>query len=133
MYQILAITTVSIVAMLLIDGVWLYFMSRCFYNEKIRHLIADRPKIVPAGLFYILYNFGLSYLITYPLLSNGAAIEEMVLKAALFGAVAYGTYDLTNNATLKEWPEIVTIVDIIWGSLLTGLVTLITVNIILFL
>ncbi len=111
--------------MLLIDAVWLTVMSKVFYNKYLGHLLTESPQLFPAAIFYIIYSFGVAFLIVLPAIEGGFSNTKTFLYGAIFGFVAYATYDLTNHATLKEWPITVTIVDIIWGALLTGTLSLI--------
>jgi len=112
--------------MLIIDGVWLMLMAKSFYGKYLGHLMADTPHLPPAAIFYIIYILGLTVLIIEPALSGNSSYLKIFLFGALFGLVAYSTYDLTNQATLKDWPLIVTVVDLVWGTLLTGTVAVVT-------
>ncbi len=115
----------ALVPMLIIDSIWLKVMGKYFYSKQIAHLMASSPNLVAAGIFYVLYSFGLAFLIVLPALEGGFSNSKIFLYGAIFGAVAYATYDLTNHATLKDWPLTVTVIDIIWGALLTGTLSLI--------
>jgi len=115
----------AIVSMLAIDLVWLSLTMKPFYQKYIGHLLAEAPSILPAVIFYLIFIFGLTFLIINPALTGNFSYLKLFLYGALFGLVAYATYDLTNQATMKNWPVIVTIVDLIWGSLLTGTVAVI--------
>lgn len=115
--------------MLVIDAVWLATMMQRFYKKYMGDLVAPKANFAAAGIFYVLYVAGLVYLIIAPAINNKISLGETFLRGAVFGLVAYGTYDLTNQATLKNWPVIVTVVDLIWGTLLTGTVALIAVKI----
>lgn len=117
----------AFVSMLAIDAVWLSVMAKRFYNPNIGHLLADAPRFVPAGIFYILYIFGVVFFVVSPALASGAGFLKIFLSGALLGLFAYATYDLTNQATLKDWPTMVTLVDLAWGALLTGTITVIAV------
>jgi uncharacterized membrane protein len=117
---------VAATAMLIIDLIWLTIMMKPFYQKYIGHLLSSTPNIVPAIIFYIIFIFGLTFLVIIPALTGNFSYLKLFMYGALFGLVAYGTYDLTNHATMKNWPAIVTIVDLIWGSLLTGTVSIIT-------
>jgi uncharacterized membrane protein len=105
-----------------IDSVWLRTMYSRFYQPNIGHLLAEQVKYGPAVVFYIVYLTGLMILVVMPAFKSGAGWGQVFLMSAVFGVVAYGTYDLTNHATLRDWPWIVTVVDMIWGGLLTGVV-----------
>jgi uncharacterized membrane protein len=113
--------------MLAIDAVWLATMSKRFYSVKIGSLLADSPRLAPAGIFYLIYALGASILVVVRAVDGGSGFLEIFLLGALLGLFAYGTYDLTNQATLKEWPVVVTVVDLVWGALLTGVVSIIAV------
>ena len=126
----LKIFIVSCLTMLVIDGVWLFVMFRLYYKNKIGHIMADKMDFLAGGIFYLLYNFGLTYLIIMPLSLADNSVQKIFVEAALFGAVAYATYDLTNKATIKGWPWSVTLVDILWGAVMTGTVALITLYIV---
>src|SRR5659263_419761 len=118
----------SIVPMLAIDGVWLFTMSKRFYAKRIGSLMGLSPKLIPAIFFYLVYNLGIALLVAVPAVDDGTALFRVFLLGAVLGLVAYGTYDLTNQATLKEWPTLVTLVDLAWGALLTGTVSVISVS-----
>jgi len=123
---------IAAVAMIIIDFVWLTVMMRPFYQKQIGHLMTATPAMFPVILFYAIFILGLIVLIISPALTGNFSYLKLFLYGALFGLVAYGTYDLTNQATLKNWPAIVTIVDLIWGAFLTGTVSVITKFIIKF-
>lgn len=130
MIQSLSVALLSaVVSFLAIDAVWLSVMSKRFYTPNIGHLLAEAPKFGPAIVFYVLYLIGVLYFVILPALENGTSLFRVFLSGALFGLVAYGTYDLTNQATLKDWPVVVTAVDLVWGACLTGLVAFIAVSV----
>ncbi len=114
-----------IVAMLAIDSVWLKTMYSRFYQPHIGHLLADQVRYGPAAAFYVIYAAGLVILVLQPAMAAGSGMGRVFLYGAVYGLMAYATYDLTNHATLKDWPAIVTIVDLVWGTLLTGTVSVI--------
>lgn len=116
-----------LIPMLAIDVVWLTTMSKRFYANKIGSLLADSPRLAPAGIFYLIYALGASILVVVRAVDGDSGFLEIFLLGALLGLFAYGTYDLTNQATLKEWPLVVTVVDLAWGALLTGVVSIIAV------
>ena len=116
----------SLVPMLMIDFVWLITMSKRFYSVHIGHLMSGSPKLLPAAIFYLIYALGVAVFIIVPAIHNQSSIGKVFLLGLLFGLVAYGTYDLTNQATLKNWPTIVTLVDLAWGAFVTGIVSIIS-------
>jgi uncharacterized membrane protein len=108
----------SLVAMGVLDGAWLSFATSKLYKPGIGHLMADKPVIPAAILFYLLYAAGVTYLITLPALATGPATA--LIRGAVLGLIAYGTYDLTSLAIMNNWPTNVTIADMLWGTILTG-------------
>lgn len=117
----------ALVSLLVIDGVWLTLMGKSFYAVKLGEMMSKNFQLLPAGIFYLIYAFGLSILVIIPAIQGHFSLLKVFLFGALLGFVAYSAYDLSNQATLKNWPLIVTIVDLIWGALLTGTVSVITV------
>ena len=106
----------TLVAMLAVDGLWLSLTASPLYRAHIGHLMAKSFAPAPAALFYLLYVAGVTALATTPSASwTGAAA-----RGAILGLVAYGTYDLTNQATLRDWPWLVTAADLAWGTALTA-------------
>ncbi len=115
----------TLLPMLVIDAVWLTVMSKVFYNKYLGHLLAESPHLLPAGIFYVIYSLGVAFLVVLPAMEGGFSNSKTFFYGAVLGVVAYATYDLTNHATLKDWPLTVTVVDIVWGALLTGTLSLI--------
>ena len=99
------------------DALWLFWLMKPFYVHHIGHLFAPNANLTPAILFYLLYPISIAFLTP----KEGACWQEIVLRGALLGATAYGTYNLTNHATLLRWPLVVTIADITWGTTITAL------------
>jgi len=106
-----------------IDGAWLLYMSQRFYRHYLGYLFADTVTYSWAILFYILYSIAVNHFIFVPYLSQSqVSFSALFFEGFLFGLVAYSAYDLTNQATIKNWPLIVTVVDMLWGATLTGIV-----------
>lgn len=105
-----------------VDMVWLGVVAKNFYRKHLGYLMA--PKVVwPAAiLFYLLFIAGLVVFAVRPGLAAGEPLRALLLGAFL-GLVSYATYDLTNMATVKDWPLVVTVVDLVWGTALGGLVS----------
>jgi uncharacterized membrane protein len=113
------LTTFAVMAVF--DGIWLTLVARNFYRSNLEHLIGDTTNWPPAILFYLIYTVGAWFFATQPGVDDGSVLTA-ALRGAAFGFVAYATYDLTNHATLRGWPTIVTVVDMAWGTLLTAAV-----------
>lgn len=109
----------TLVAFLGIDAVWLGLIAKNLYKDNLGHLMAPKPSLLPAAVFYLMYVAGIMILAVYPAVDKGSLGKAVVL-GAIFGAIAYATYDLTNAATLKDWPLKITLLDILWGSVLTA-------------
>lgn len=116
----LTLYAISVPVFFLIDMVWLGLIAKNFYQEKLGYIMGD-VQWIPAILFYLLFLVGLTFFAIYPGVQAGAW-KTAALYGALFGFFTYMTYDLTNLATLKDWPLSVVIVDIVWGTVLGALV-----------
>ncbi len=114
------ITTVIFFA---IDMLWLGFVARSFYREKLAFIFTGDVNWPAAILFYLLYIGGILYFAVLPSLKD-AQWQTALLNGAILGGLCYATYDLTNMATIRQWPLIVVLVDIAWGIVLTGSVSL---------
>lgn len=112
---------VAFTTFLVIDGLWLTLIAKNFYAKHLGFLMSKTPNLTAAGIFYVIYVFTMVVLIITPALQKGS-LTTAILTGALFGLCAYATYDLTNLATIKDWPLLVTIVDIIWGTVLSAAV-----------
>lgn len=110
------------VVLLAIDSVWLWAMAGRLYRPHIGQLMRENFDPVAAIMFYVLFVFGLVVFASAPSWDSTRWITP-VWRGALFGLVAYGTYDLTNQATLRGWSWIVTGADLAWGMVLGGLAT----------
>ena len=112
-------TLISALIFLIIDVIWLSFSVKSFYRPNIGHLLLDTPVMWAAILFYLIYVIGLAVVIIEPSLDYQNT-QKFIIKAFMFGLVAYGTYNLTNMATIKGWSPNVVFVDMIWGGSLTA-------------
>ena len=134
--KIFLLYVVTFVCIVLFDIVW-FSVSSGFYKKEIGFLFGPSLNYIPALLFYLLYAVGILFFVVFPLL-KGAGLDVGVASAgafaryskaflvgAFFGLIAYGTYDLTNHTTINNWPVLVTVVDMLWGGLATGVVSVI--------
>lgn len=112
----------ALAAFLVIDLVWLGAVGRGFYQKHLGFLLAERTNWAAAILFYLLFIGGLLVFAVLPGLQAGSLVRTLGL-AAFFGLVTYATYDLTNLATVRDWPLVLTVVDMIWGMILSTLVS----------
>lgn len=105
----------------LLDFVWLGFIAKKLYYAEMGKLLLDKPNMVPALLFYAIYVVGVIVFVLNPALDK-QSWQYAAGIGALFGLVAYATYDLTNLATMKDFPVKIVIIDLIWGAALTSVV-----------
>lgn len=119
----------ALIAMLVVDGFWLAVIARGFYQKHIGHLLSSSVDWYAAALFYLIFIGALLYLIVLPALQQNTALLSVAVSGAVFGLVAYATYDLTNQATLSGWSWTVVIVDIVWGAILAAIVSVVAVYI----
>lgn len=116
---------VSLLVFSAIDAVWLGFIAKNLYARNIGFLMRPQPNWGAAIVFYLLFIAGLVFFAVRP----GAGADSLLaifMTGAFFGLVTYGTYDLTNLATLKDWPLGMTLIDLAWGAFISGSTTLIT-------
>jgi uncharacterized membrane protein len=108
-----------------IDMVWLVLVAKKFYQEQIGFLMKPDINWLAAIIFYLLFIAGLVIFVISPAVEKHSWVHALIF-GALFGLITYATYDLTNLATLKDWPLLVTVVDLIWGTVLASSISLIT-------
>lgn len=105
-----------------IDMTWLGFIAKGLYKKYLGGFLSDKVNWTAAILFYLLFIVGIFYFSILPAIEKNS-VAKAILSGALFGFFTYATYDLTNLATLKNWPLQIVFIDIIWGAVLTGLVS----------
>ena len=108
-----------------VDLVWLIFVARSFYQKQIGFLMKPDINWSAAIIFYLLFIAGLVTFVISPAVDKHSWIHA-ILFGALFGLITYATYDLTNLATMKGWPLLVTVVDLTWGTVLAASISVIT-------
>lgn len=108
---------VALAVFLALDAVWLTLMAQLLYRPAIGHLMREGFDLSAAALFYLLYGTGMVVFVILP----ARRVQDALLRGALFGLVAYATYDLTNQATMKDWPWVVTLADLAWGAFVTAM------------
>jgi uncharacterized membrane protein len=107
------------VVFLAIDAVWLGVIAKDMYKAQIGHLLAPSFRLGPAAIFYFMYVAGIVYFAVAPALASGRW-QDAVVPAAALGFIAYGTYDFTNWAVMRDWPAGMTFIDVAWGTALTA-------------
>jgi uncharacterized membrane protein len=107
------------VAFLGLDFLWLGTVATGFYKSRLGDMLLNQPNFVAAGVFYLFYVAGIVYFAVQPALVAGNWTAAAI-AGAILGFIAYGTYDMTNLATLKNWSPAVSAVDMAWGTVLTS-------------
>ena len=113
----------ALVALALVDALWLGFVSREFYKARLGQLLLDQPVWSIGILFYLIHAAGIS-VFPVPMALNGGSWTTAILYGALFGFFAYSAYDITNLATLRGWPMTVSLVDLAWGTVATAIASM---------
>lgn len=121
----LKLAVIAFLVFLVIDFVWLVFISRKLYDRELKAIKKEKINWVAAGIFYVIYIIGIVFFVISPAVEKGSFLYALG-GGALFGLVAYSTYDLTNLATMKGFPLKITIIDLIWGTFVTAAVSVLT-------
>lgn len=108
-----------------IDLLWLGVIAKKLYKSELGFIMSDKPNWTAAIVFYLLFIIGLVFFVIYPAIEKGSWTYAL-LAGIFFGFITYSTYDLTNLATIKDWPIKITLIDLLWGSSLGGMVSTIT-------
>lgn len=116
---------IALIVFIAIDAIWLGLIAKNLYQKEIGHLMSDSVNYIAALIFYLLFLVGLVYFVINPAIID-RNITKLIISGILFGIITYSTYDLTNLATLKDWPIKVTIIDLIWGSFVSTATSLAT-------
>ena len=106
------------VSFLALDSVWLTLTVNRLYRPRMGAIMADKPALGPAAAFYLIYIAAILVLAVLPAAKAGSW-SQLLIRAAMFGLAAYATYDLTNQATLKDWSSVITLADMAWGTFAT--------------
>lgn len=117
-YLLLYITTALV--FLALDVVMLKMVLQPMFAANIGAMMLENPRMGAAGVFYLMYIGGLLYFVSVPALATGGVTQALV-AGAILGALAYGTFEFTNFAILKDWSLTMVITDVLWGAVLTGL------------
>jgi uncharacterized membrane protein len=117
--KILILYVVTVIIFFVVDAIGLRMLIKPVFERHVGHLLADPFRVVPAVLFYLGYIAGLLWFVSVPALRNGDPVAALI-GGVLLGLLAYGTYEFTNFATLRDWSIEQVAVDTIWGGVLTG-------------
>ena len=116
--MIIVVVGVLGVLFALFDAIWLKTTNK-YYRKELGGFLRKKPNMLAVVLFYIMYTLGVTWLVLYPALTQHWSMVAVLVQGAVLGGFAYATYDLTNLATIKNWPTRLVIIDILWGTALT--------------
>ncbi|MFZ2055503.1 MAG: DUF2177 family protein [Candidatus Aminicenantales bacterium] len=123
--QMLIMYLITLAVFFLIDMIWLGIVAKGFYRRHLGPMLSPKVNWGAAILFYLLFIVGLLVFVIKPALVGGEPLKALFF-GALLGLISYATYDLSNLATLKDWPLVVTVVDLIWGTALGAAVSFVS-------
>ncbi len=115
----------AVVAFIIIDGLWLGIVARNLYASQMGDLLRKEFLVGPAAAFYLVYAAGLVFLAVRPMQPE-LSLMNVAAYGAIVGFLAYGTYDMTNLSTVRDWPVLISVVDLVWGTVLSASVATIS-------
>lgn len=121
-YKLVISYLLTTIVFFAVDMVWLGFIAKGLYKKYLGGFLSDNVNWPAAIIFYLLFIIGIFYFAILPAVEKNS-LAKAIISGALFGFFTYATYDLTNLATLKDWPLPIVFIDIIWGAVLTGIVS----------
>jgi uncharacterized membrane protein len=120
MFEILEMYVASVLILMGLDGLWLGVIVKNFNLKHLGSIIASKITWWPVLLFYPIYAIGIVVFVVMPSL-EAKSITMALWRGALLGLVSYCAYDLTNNATIANWPALITLTDVAWGAAATAI------------
>ncbi len=121
-YKLIISYLLTAVVFFSVDMAWLGFIAKGLYKKYLGGFLSDKVNWPAAIIFYLLFIIGIFYFAILPAVEKNS-LAKAIISGALFGFFTYATYDLTNLATLKDWPLPIVFIDIIWGAVLTGIIS----------
>jgi len=118
--SLIILYTATALVFLALDVVMLKRVLHPLFSKHIGHMMLDAPKMGAAGIFYLLYVAGIVFFVALPA-ANGGSMLQAFVAGLILGAMAYGTYEFTNFATLRAWSPTMVMIDVTWGAALTGI------------
>lgn len=112
----------TLVVFFAVDMLWLGLIASSFYKKHLGYLMAPSINWYAAIIFYLLFIVGILVFVVLPGVKENSLLNT-IFRAALFGLITYATYDLTNLATINQWPLNVTLIDLVWGMVLSTIVS----------
>jgi len=120
----------SFLSIIILDLIWFSITVKNFYGPNLSGIISGNFKYSIAAAFYIIYSFAISYLVIFPNFNLNTNVFHVSIMGFIMGIASYSAYNLTNQATIENWPSVVTIVDTLWGGFVTSLASSCTYSII---
>lgn len=120
---------VAAVVFCLVDFIWLGTVAKQLYDDRLGGLLADKPNVGAAVLFYAIFVAGLVYFVVHPAVADGSWVRALA-AGAFFGFVTYATWDLTNLAVLRDFPVSIVPIDLAWGTVLAASVSIVTYGVV---
>lgn len=123
---------ITLAVFLAFDMVWLLVISKNLYAKHLGYLMTPNVNVAAAFAFYLLFVAGILFFVINPALAK-SSFQYALFVGMFFGLITYATYDLTNLATVKDWPALITAIDLVWGTCLSGATASISYTVIRFL
>ena len=111
---------ITFIVFMTIDLIWLGVVAKNLYNKYLGYIMTKNINWIAAVIFYVIFVIGLLLFVIYPAMAKNS-VQYIIIYGMAYGFITYATYDLTNLATLKDWPIEITIIDLIWGTTLSTL------------
>jgi uncharacterized membrane protein len=119
MVKYIVLYAVALAIFFAMDLTWLGLIAKNLYKDKLGFIMSDKINWAAAIIFYLLFIGGMMYFAIIPGIESGSLVTTLI-KGALLGGLCYATYDLTNMATIANWPISIVVIDIVWGMVLTA-------------
>jgi uncharacterized membrane protein len=116
---------IALLVFFAIDLVWLAVIAQKLYAKYLGYLLAKQVNWAAAIIFYLIFIGGLMFFVISPSLLD-LNVQQLLIRAALYGFITYATYDLTNLATIRDWPITITLIDLVWGTFLSTSVSVVS-------
>lgn len=126
-HNVFVVYLLTLIIFLAIDSLWLGLISPKLYKHYLKPVMADKPNFIAAAIFYLIFIVGLLFFVIYPEKNHSSG--QIILYGSMFGLVTYATFDLTNQAVLKKWSTVITLIDIVWGMFISVSTSLIIAKI----
>ncbi len=125
MVKWIVIFLVTFIIFMIIDFLWLSIFAKKIYHKHLGYIMAKKQNMLATVIFYAVFIIGLLFFVINPAIIRQSVVMAL-FAGSFYGLITYGTYNLTNFATIKNWPITITIIDLTWGIFLCGLISLIS-------